>query len=121
MSYRSRLGAVLLVLSFVTLPFVRFGDEFLLLSAGLAVFGAVAIVRDFSGKDRLRGLLGSLRRRTPEPRDEVRPRIDPLLPVRVLKFAESRSGIVTVSSVAMALNVGLDECQLALDELVREG
>ncbi len=62
-----------------------------------------------------------MRRRTPEPRDEARPRIDPLLPVRVLKLAESRAGIVTVSSVAMALNVGLDECQLALDELVRKG
>lgn len=121
MSYRSRLGAILIVLGLVTIPFVRFGDEFLLLSVGLTVFGAVTLVRDFAGKDRLRGLLGSMRRRTPEPRDEARPRIDPLLPVRVLKFAESRAGIVTVSSVAMALNVGLDECQLALDELVRKG
>lgn len=120
MSYRSRLGVVLVVLGLVSvfLPFTR---EFSLISIFLIAFGATSIVRDMGGKGRLSGLIGSLRRRQPEPRDAARPRIDPLLPVRVLKFAESRAGIVTVSSVAMALNVGLDECQLALDELVRKG
>ena len=120
MSFKSRLGVILLILGFVTLPFVRFGDEFLLLSAGLAVFGAATLVRELGGKGRLRGLLGSMRRRS-EPQPRSLPRIDPLLPVRVLKLAESRSGMLTVSSVAMALNVGLDDCQLALDELVRKG
>lgn len=120
MSYRSRLGAVLIVLGIISI-FLPFTREFSLISIFLIAYGATAIVRELSGKGRLRELLGSLRHRAPESRDAVRPRIDPLLPVRVLKFAESRSGIVTVSSVAIALNVGLDECQLALDELVRKG
>lgn len=119
MSYRSRLGAILIILGLVSvfLPFTR---EFALISVFLVAFGATSIVREFRGKDRLRDFIGSLRRPS-EPQARSQPRIDPLLPVRVLKLAESRAGIVTVSSVAMALNVGLDECQLALDELVRKG
>jgi len=120
MSFKSRLGLILVVLGFVTLPFVRFGDEFLLVSVALLAFGAVRIARDSGLRTRVRALFGSYRR-PPENQIRERPRIDPLLPVRVLKLAEARSGVVTVSSVAMALNVGLDECQLALDELVRKG
>ena len=120
MSFKSRLGLILVVLGVVTLPFVRFGGEFLLISTFLLAFGASRMARDSGMKDRVRGLFWSSRR-PPEPQLRERPRIDPLLPVRVLKLAESRSGIVTISSVAMALNVGLDECQLALDELVRKG
>jgi hypothetical protein len=120
MSANNRLGFVLVVLGFVTLPFIRFGGEFLLVSGFLLAFGASRILREPGLRSRLRGLFLSTRR-PPENQMRERPRIDPLLPVRVLKLAESRSGIVTVSSVAMALNVGLDECQLALDELVRKG
>ncbi len=50
-----------------------------------------------------------------------RPSLDPLLPVRVLRLAEQRGGSLTVSAVAMSLEVGLDEAQAALDELVRKG
>jgi hypothetical protein len=120
MSFKNRLGVILVILGFISIPFVRFGEEFLLISAFLLVFGAIRITRDLGVKDRLGSLMGSMRRPVEHP---VRspPRIDPLLPVRVLKLAESRSGVITVSTVAMALNVGLDECQLALDELVRKG
>ncbi len=48
-------------------------------------------------------------------------RVDPLLPVRVLRLAEGHAGSLTVSAVAMALEVGLDDAQAALDELVRKG
>jgi hypothetical protein len=119
MSYRSRLGAILIVLGLVSM-FLPFTREFALISVILIAFGASSVVREIGGKGRLRSLFGSLRRPS-EPPARMQPRIDPLLPVRVLKLAESRSGLVTVSSVAMALNVGLDECQLALDELVRKG
>jgi len=47
--------------------------------------------------------------------------IDPILPVRVLKLAEAKSGLLTVSAVAMSLEVGLDDAQAALDELVAKG
>jgi hypothetical protein len=120
MSFKNRLGLILVVLGFVTLPFVRFGGEFLLISAFLLAFGASRIARDLGVRDKVRDLMWTSRHQ-PETPVKERPRIDPLLPVRVLKLAEARSGVVTVSSVAMALNVGLDECQLALDELVRKG
>jgi hypothetical protein len=87
----------------------------------LIVLGVVRTAKDLGVKDRLRGLLSSTWRQAEPPGKAPPPRIDPLLPVRVLKLAESRGGIITVSAVAMALDVGLDECQLALDELVRKG
>jgi hypothetical protein len=119
---KSRLGALLVVLGIVSLPFVRFGGEFLLVSVFLLSFGSIQLIRNSTISSRLRELIGSSRRfRTPGPGETPSRKIDPLLPVRVLKLAEARSGVLTVSSVAMALNVGLDECQLALDDLVRKG
>lgn len=53
--------------------------------------------------------------------NEPRRPIDPLLPVRTLRLAEQRAGELTVSAVAMALEIGLDDAQAALDELVRKG
>ena len=119
MRSKSGWGIFLIVLGIVSLPFVRFGDEFLLLSLFFIVFGSVRLGKELGAAERVRLLLRSSR--SPEPPDKARKRIDPLLPVRVLKLAESRGGLLTVSSVAMALNVGLDECQVALDELVRKG
>lgn len=121
MSFKGRIGLILVVLGFVTLPSVRFGGEFLLISALLIGIGAIRLSSELGFKNRLKDLLGSSRRPSETQGRAPSPRIDPLLPVRVLKLAEARGGIVTVSSVAMALNVGLDECQLALDELVRKG
>ncbi len=119
---KSRLGALLVVLGILTLPFIRFGGEFFLVSAFFLAFGALNIARGSALVGRLRELLGSARRIPGRgPDEEPRRRIDPLLPVRVLKLAEARAGVLTVSAVAMALNVGLDECQIALDELVRKG
>jgi hypothetical protein len=120
MSFKKILGVVLVVLGVISisLPFTR---EFIFISLILIAFGAANIIREVGGKDRLGKLLrSSLRRYPPELRGSS-PRIDPLLPVRVLKLAESHAGSLTVSVVAMALNVGLDECQIALDELVRKG
>ena len=120
MSFKRILGIVLVVLGVITisLPFAR---EFILISMFLIAFGAVNILREVGGRDRLRNLLRSMRRPYQPSVKAPSPRIDPLLPVRVLKLAESHAGSLTVSVVAMALNVGLDECQLALDELVRKG
>jgi hypothetical protein len=120
MSFKKIMGVILIVLGMIslTLPFTR---EFFLVSVTLIAFGASAVVREVGGKDRLLGLFHSLRRPAePQPKAPSA-RIDPLLPVRVLKLAEARAGTLTVSVVAMALNVGLDECQIALDELVRKG
>jgi len=120
MNLKKILGAMLILFGLVSvaLPFTR---EFAVISLFLIGFGAVTIVREIGGKDRVRDLLRSMRRPYMPDSTASSRRIDPLLPVRVLKLADARAGVLTVSSVAMALNVGLDECQLALDELVRKG
>jgi hypothetical protein len=121
MSFKSRLGIILLIIGIVTVPFTRFGDQFLLLSLILVTFGSINIIREVGGAEKIGRLLRSSRRQYTQDSRGSSPRIDPLLPVRVLKLAESHAGSLTVSVVAMALNVGLDECQIALDELVRKG
>ena len=120
MSFKKILGVVLVVLgaASISLPFTR---EFIFISLILIAFGAASIIREVGGAERIRRLLRSSRRQYPQESRGSPPRIDPLLPVRVLKLAESHAGSLTVSVVAMALNVGLDECQIALDELVRKG
>lgn len=124
MGFKNRLGIILIVLGIISLPSIRFGGEFLLISAFLIIFGTTRVIRELGGSERLRGLLGSSRRPGGEAKERgssPSTRIDPLLPVRILKLAEAHGGILTVSMVAMNLNVGLDECQIALDDLVRKG
>ena len=60
----------------------------------------------------------SLRGKT--PRRPV-PVIDPLLPVRILKLAKSRGGILTVSEAAIELDVPLDHAEAGLEACVRAG
>jgi hypothetical protein len=47
--------------------------------------------------------------------------IDPLLPVRILKLAKTRSGTLTVSDVAIELNVPLEHAEQGLEACVRAG
>jgi hypothetical protein len=47
--------------------------------------------------------------------------IDPLLPVRILSLAKGREGILTVSEVAMALNISLEQAEEGLKVCVRKG
>jgi hypothetical protein len=122
MASKSRLSMLLVILGIISLPFVRFGGEFLLISFLLISIGAINLFRESGTGERLLRLFGSARRSSYSGSEGSPSRqIDPLLPVRVLKLAEARAGVLTVSAVAMALNVGLDECQSALDELVRKG
>ena len=46
---------------------------------------------------------------------------NPLLPVEILRLARENDGILTVSKVAIALNVPLDQAAAALEECVRKG
>jgi hypothetical protein len=50
-----------------------------------------------------------------------RVRFDPLLPVEILRLAREHEGILTVSNVAIGLNVPLDQANAALEECVRQG
>ncbi len=47
--------------------------------------------------------------------------IDPLLPVRILKLAKDKNGILSVADVAMGLDVPLDHAEAGLAECVRAG
>jgi hypothetical protein len=46
---------------------------------------------------------------------------DPLLPVEILRLAREHGGYLTVSEVAIGLNVPLDQAGAALEECVRRG
>ena len=60
-------------------------------------------------------------RRAARKAGATRAPIDPLLPVRILKLAKERGGILTVADVAMGLNVPLDHAEAGLAECVRAG
>lgn len=47
--------------------------------------------------------------------------IDPLLPVRILRLAREKAGSITVSDVATALDVPLDQAEEGLRACVRAG
>jgi hypothetical protein len=60
--------------------------------------------------------------RSPGPsRSADRPEFNPLLPVEILKLARENEGILTVSKVAISLNVPLAQALAALEECVRQG
>jgi hypothetical protein len=48
-------------------------------------------------------------------------KIDPLLPVRILKLARQKEGRLTVSEVAISLNVPIDQAEEGLKACVRTG
>ena len=48
-------------------------------------------------------------------------KIDPMLPVSILKIAKKHEGILTVSIVSVELDVPLDMAEAGLDECVRFG
>jgi hypothetical protein len=63
----------------------------------------------------------SARQKTSGRRGGLVTGLDPLLPVRILKLARDRNGILTVADVAIGLNVPLDHAEAGLDQCVRAG
>lgn len=57
----------------------------------------------------------------PERKPEQAAAFDPLLPVEILRLARERGGLLTVSEVAISLNVPLPQAGAALEECVRRG
>ena len=72
---------------------------------------AIQVMRESAGTPRKRG-----KRRSP-----MATGIDPLLPVRILKLARDKGGILSVADVAMGLEVSLDHAEAGLAECVRAG
>jgi hypothetical protein len=54
-------------------------------------------------------------------RPQERVTFNPLLPVEILRLAREHEGILTISIVAIGLNVPLDQAAAALEECVRQG
>lgn len=85
---------------------------------GIFIASGLLILNTGPGSSgRLRVPLSKLFRSLASPKKKL----DPLLPVRVLKLASERSGELTVSAVAMALNITLEDAQAALDDLMGKG
>jgi len=68
---------------------------------------------------RARRAMGASRAGRPQRRPPIV--IDPLLPVQILKLAKTRAGTLTVSDVAIELNVPLDHAEAGLEACVRAG
>jgi hypothetical protein len=49
------------------------------------------------------------------------PSVNPLLPVRILELAKANGGKLTISEVAIAMNIGLEVSEAALSELLQRG
>jgi hypothetical protein len=80
--------------------------------------GSIAVGAWLLSEGRVREWL----RRWARTREPARPTgLDPLLPVEVLRLARRHAGVLTVTTVAMELNVPLDQAAAALDECVRRG
>jgi hypothetical protein len=58
---------------------------------------------------------------TPEAGRRPGSAIDPLLPVRILKLAREKAGILTVSEVAIGLNIPIELAEEGLRACVRSG
>ncbi len=122
MKSKGIIGLGLVIAGFLSFFFERFGGEFVYAGLALLIVGGSMLVREATASGRLRGLLRSyfLGARVREVENKSKA-VEPLLPVKALKLAQSKSGVLTVSAVAMALEIGLDQAQAALDELVRKG
>jgi hypothetical protein len=123
MGGRKPVGVALLLVGFLAVFNTRFGGEFLVLGIVGIVVGSSILLKGINLKERLRRILSTIPNEYSRGlrRKEDIAGIDPLLPVRVLKLAESRGGKLSVSTVAMSLDVALDDAQAALDELQRKG
>jgi hypothetical protein len=119
MKSKKWIGVVLLALGLISFDIRIFGGLFPLFGIILMITGATVLIRQFGGVSRLLRLFTRTERI--EQASPRAPTADHLLPVRVLKLAEAREGVLTVSVVAMTLDVELDAAQWALDELVRKG
>jgi hypothetical protein len=116
---RKVLGWILVVLG--ALSVVDFFSPVPIPSVGAAalISGGVVLVAGL-GVLRLGGLnWKALLSRGSRSRTKIA--IDPLLPVSILKLARERGGELTVSAVAIALSVSLDQAEVGLEECVRRG
>ncbi len=108
------LGGLSIIDFFSPIPVPTVGVSALVTGVLLVAAGAFALIPDKKGW--LSKMRFWLRIRT-RPAEEI----DPMIAVRVLKLAREHRGVLTVSAVAVGLNIPLDKAQAGLDECVRGG
>jgi hypothetical protein len=85
----------------------------LLIGAGLYVI----YLRDVDWQ----GLLKRAISRKAQEQVANRPPLDPLVPVAILKLAREKGGLLTVSTISMALDLPLDTAEAGIEECIRRG
>ena len=117
MKLRRFLGYSLLVFSAVATfvfisPIFPIGVEAFLIGAVFFSLGLWALSGPY---------LRTILKRTARTIRKTQVAIDPLLPVRILRLAKERGGTLTVSNVAIELNVPLDQAAEGLMACIRAG
>jgi hypothetical protein len=64
---------------------------------------------------------GAVKKLAEPPKPQLPAKIDPMLPVKILKLAKERKGILTASMVALELEIPLDQVEAGLNECIRYG
>jgi hypothetical protein len=95
-----------------------FGAAFVTGGLFIAV-GVFLLVKDRIPWDRV--ATGAAKTMLPAQPEAPKVKIDPLLPVRILKLSMGHKGILTQSTVAMELNIPLEQAEAGLDECIRFG
>jgi hypothetical protein len=95
------------------LPIFPVFGEALLVGGGFFALGIWALLGP-ELRMYFRHLAGSQTRKNPV-------RIDPLLPVQILSLAKKKAGLLTVSDVAIALSIPLEQAEEGLRACVRGG
>jgi hypothetical protein len=111
-------GALNILDFFSPIPIPTIGISAFVVGSLFIAGGLLLANFDRISKLRLADLLKSTRSL---PQEKPRAIVNPLLPVRVLELAKSKQGKLTISEVAMGLNIGLDEAEAALTALLRRG
>jgi len=63
----------------------------------------------------------SVSRKEEREKADLEARLDPLVPVEILRIAREKGGLLTISMAAMELNMPLDVVEAGLRECVRRG
>lgn len=96
-----------------TVGLAAFASGALIMAGGLYVL----YLRDMDWK----GLLRKMVSRPPGGAESKRTPVDPMVPVAILKLAQQKNGVLTVSMVSMALNLPLPVAEAGMEECVQRG
>jgi hypothetical protein len=107
-------GILSIIDFFSPIPIPSAGGSAILSGLFFSALGGFLLIPDKLA--RFKRLADRLRRRS-----RALPEIDPLIPVKILKLARERGGVLTLSETAVELSLSLSKAEAGLDECVRSG